>query len=426
MTAAAPPQSPATSGTRPALLIALFLLIAVALVYGRTAGQDFILLDDCEYITCNPYVQRGLSSEGLAFAFRLTHRNTYWHPLTWLSLMLSQELHGLNPGAYKLTNAGLHAAAALVLFFALRRLTGRLWPSALAAALFALHPLNVESVAWATERKNVLSGLLWMLTLWTYALYAKSPNRLKYLAVGLFLAATLLAKPALLTLPFVLLLLDYWPLGRLTADAAGHAPRPGRVIAEKIPFLAVAAVICAAVMYSIFKTGIAVPIRNTPLDLRLANALVSYARYLGKIVWPADLALFYPFPGGIPFWKTTLAALLLGLLTLAAWRTKRRAPYVLIGWLWFLGVMFPAGGLVQGGTWPALADRFTYLPAVGLYILAAWGAADLAVKVRLKPALGLAAAGLVLLGLGLGAWFQAGLWRSETLLFSRALEISGP
>ncbi len=411
------------------LAVCGFLLLAVVAVFGRTAGYDFVNVDDDEAVSENSHVQRGLTREGIVWALT-TYYTTSWHPLTWLSHMLDCKLYGLKPGGHHLTNVLLHAMAAVLLFLALRRMTGALWPSAWVAAVFAIHPLRVESVAWVTERKDVLSGLLLMLTLWFYARYAERPASWgRYLLVVASAALALTAKPMLVTLPFMLLLLDYWPLGRLGpgregSEEAGASPRRPwrrfvRLVVEKIPFFVLAAAVCALTLAA--QRGVVKPLAQMPVLWRLANAAVAYVAYVGRMFYPVGLALLHPAPKTAPpAWETVAAVAVLLAITMAAFGARRKCPYVLVGWLWYLGTLVPVLGLVQVGR-EGMADRFTYVTQIGLSIAFAWGAAQVAGSSRDRR-WGVAAVGaLVVAGLMVCAWRQTRYWRDSEALWSRTL-----
>lgn len=432
-----------------ALLVAL-----VAAVYAQAGAFAFVNLDDQQYVTANPMVLRGLRWEGVAWAFGGFHASN-WHPLTWLSHMADVSLFGAHAGAHHLVSVALHALNAILLFALLRRTTGATWRSAIAAALFAVHPLHVESVAWVSERKDVLSGLLFFLALHAWVSYARRPGAGRYLAVAALLALGLLAKPMLVTLPFVLLLLDAWPLGRMAGGAELRASRSmgpvilpllrsgggeGRgegvstpaarkrapaLLLEKVPLLALAAVASAVTWRAQSAGEAAVALDVVPLGARVANAAVSYAVYLVRTAWPSGLAAFYPHPvlsgSGIPAWKIAGAAALIAAITAAAVRERSRRPYLAWGWLWFLGTLVPVIGLAQVGE-QALADRYTYLPLVGPFVAAAWGGADLADRLPRGRAAAAAAAAVAVAALALAAFRQAGTWRDSVALHRRALE----
>lgn len=413
-------------------LVALLLAGVTAAVYGRVGTFGFVGLDDPRYLTENGAVLEGLSAAGLRWAWSAGHASN-WHPLTWLSHMLDVELFGVDPGPHHLVSLALHVLNALLLLGVLRRLTGALWPSALVAALFALHPLHVESVAWIAERKDVLAGTFWVLTIQAYSAWVARGGVGRYALTVLCLAAGLASKPTLVTLPFVLLLLDWWPLGRVRGGPPpavrrdGVAAVPvGRLVLEKLPLLALS-LASSVVTYLVQQAGGTLSAAGpVPLVARISNATAAYGAYLVKTLWPLDLSFFYPLEKG---WDagwgaaTVLgsAALLVGVTWLSA-RERRRRPWVVVGWLLYLGTLVPMIGLVQAG-WQAMADRYGYLSLTGVFVMVAWGLADLARAIpRLRPVLTLLAA------VGLAActsltWRQVGYWKDSETLARHALEL---
>jgi tetratricopeptide (TPR) repeat protein len=416
------------------LLICLLLAGAVLVPYVQVRDHVFITFDDDLYVTANPMVRAGLTWQGVKWAFTTLHSSN-WHPLTWLSHMLDAQLYGLQPRGHHLTNVAFHLANTILLFLFWARVTGALWPSALVAALFALHPLHVESVAWVAERKDVLSAFFWLATMWAYAGYAASPSTRRYLAVLLCFTLGLLAKPMLVTLPLVLLLLDYWPLGRVPGGP-GAAPgfagmsEPRAVAAkrvywqlfkEKIPLFALAGLSCLITLAAQKGSGAVMPLALRPLGPRLANALAAYVEYLVKLFWPFPMTFFYPL-APVPWWQAAGAGL--ALLALSIWLLSRarRYPYLAVGWLWYLGALAPVIGLVQVGG-QALADRYTYIPFIGLFVMVAWGVSAATAGWRYRQALLSLGAGAALLACLLATWVQAGYWRNSETLFHHALQI---
>jgi tetratricopeptide (TPR) repeat protein len=399
------------------------LVLAVAAVFGQTAAYPFVNYDDNVYVYDNPQVTPGLRLEGIAWAFTCNHAGN-WHPLAWMSHMLDCRLYGLAwPGGHHLSGVLLHAATAVLLFLLLGQMTGRRWASALAAAVFALHPLRVESVVWVAERKDVLSGLFCMLTLLAYVSYARHPFSLvRYLLVLGCFALGLMAKPMLVTLPGVMLLLDYWPLGRIGAWT-GAAART----AEKLPFLALTAASCAVTLWAEAQ-GIA-PTAVVSWASRLANVPAAYLGYLGHFFCPMGLAVFYPHSGSTPpAWQIIAAGLVLAAITAAAWLWRRSCPWFLIGWLWYLGMLVPVIGIVQVGS-QAMADRYTYLPEIGLAIAVVWAACEglRRASPALRPSHPLSAtvAAVLLAVLMCCAWRQTSYWRDSETLWTRALACTG-
>jgi tetratricopeptide (TPR) repeat protein len=475
-----------TPRTKSLVICALLAAITLA-VFGQTLRHDFISLDDADYVYDNPVVAQGLTSHGLAWALTRFYSSN-WHPLTWLSHMMDCQFYGLRPGGHHLTNVLLHAATAITLFLLLWRMTGARWRSSFVAAVFAVHPLRVESVAWVAERKDVLSGFFFMLTLWAYVRYAEARGsgvlewwsigkrksegrnpkaernpkseirnpvsgsqhsstpalhcaagaRFYALALGFF-ALGLMSKPMLVTTPFVLLLLDYWPLGRLAAanpkSEIQHSNTPTlqhsdppllrssptptlQLLWEKLPFFALS---LASGVVTLLAQRVAIHVGESfSLSYRLGNALESYAVYLGQLVWPAGLAVFYPFPRhGLPVPELALAGALLAGCSWVAWAQRRARPWLLFGWLWYLVMLLPVVGIIQAGV-QAHADRYTYLPQVGLGVAAAW----LGAQWRMKPALrgGLAAG--VIAALMICAWKQTGYWQDGRTLWNHAMAVT--
>jgi tetratricopeptide (TPR) repeat protein len=403
--------------SRTHLAVSLCLAVLTCLTFSPALGHDFLrAFDDQEYVTENPNVLGGLGWGPLGWAFTTFHAGN-WHPLTWVSLQADVTLFGPGPAGFHRTNVLLHAASAVLLFLALCRLTGALWPCAAAAALFALHPLRAESVAWVSERKDVLCGLFWMLTLLAYAWYAERPGWRRYLAVLTAFGLGLLAKPMVVTLPFVLLLLDYWPLGRLT----GLRPA-AKLLLEKVPLFALAA--ASGVVTALAQSSAVSSLGQLPAGARLANALVAYVAYLGKTAWPVHLGAMYPYPvHGVPAWEWAASAALLAAVTLFTLFARRRHPYLLVGWLWYLGTLVPVIGLIQVGR-QALADRYTYLPSVGLGLMAAWGGAGLSSRWRVVPIAALLGAGALVLS-GALAWAQTLIWHDDEVLWRHTLKATG-
>jgi tetratricopeptide (TPR) repeat protein len=408
-----PQKSPALAGARLDLLIYLALLLATFAVYAQVRDFDFVNYDDVDYTTGNPNVRQGITVQGLEWA--LTSRDTgNWVPLTWVSHMLDCEFFGQDSGWHHLHNVLLHALAAVMLCIFLERATGTRWRSALAAFLFALHPLHVQSVAWVAERKDVLSACFWFLTLWLYVRYAERPGTGRYLAVALSFGLGLMAKPMMVTLPFVLLLLDYWPLARF-------GQRGGKAIWEKLPLLGLAGA-AAAITYLVQKQAEAV--NHIPIEARLANATHSYALYILQTFWPARLAVLYPYPRAFAFAFLPLLAegVLLAIVTTGVIVLRRRAPYLLMGWGWYVVTLAPVIGLVQVGD-QAHADRYMYIPMVGLSVMLIWGAAEILVKLRAKM-LAIPLAVAACLALAVASWVEVGYWRNGETLFRRALAVT--
>jgi tetratricopeptide (TPR) repeat protein len=413
-------------------MICLLLAVSTAWVYSDTLRFDFISYDDPGYVVENPYVARGISRDGLGFALASTKMGL-WHPLTWLSLMFDYEFYGLRAGGYHATNLVLHVLNTLLLFLLLRGMTRAEWSSALAAALFGLHPLHVESVAWVSERKDVLSAFFGLLSVAAYAAYALRPSRTRFLAVALCLTLGLLAKPMLVTLPLLFLLLDYWPLARWRGSLASARS----LVAEKGPLLLISLAFGVMTLWVHHDTG-ALDYHIVGREVagvngtNLANAVVSYAGYLGKTLWPSDLSIFYPHPaltedGGVPLeaWEIVVAVALLALITFGV--IKSRRPYAVVGWSWYLVSLLPVIGIVQTGG-QAMADRYTYIPLIGIFIAVAWGGAELATRWRpggrsLAPA-AIAAASIALVLCAAAAQRAVQPWRGSIPLYENALSVN--
>lgn len=348
--------------------IATGLMSLVWIIYAQARGFEFVNFDDRLYVVDNPYVS-GLSFENIKWAFTSTAEGN-WHPLTWMSLMFDVQLFDRKPGPMHVTNVVLHTLNVLVLFGVLQSLTGTVWCSAFAAALFAVHPLHVESVAWISERKDVLSTFFGFLAIWTYVRYARKQSRKWYVATLIFLTGSLLSKQMFVTLPLVFLLLDYWPLERFGTSPAREKWR--RLASEKMPMLALVVVFCASALIAQHKGGAVRTLEDFPPSVRVENALLAYVLYLNKMFWPQNLAVFYPHPGNsISHAHSAAAAGLLAAVTTLAVRERQRHPYVIVGWLWYLGTLVPVIGLVQIGR-QQIADRYTYLPLVGIFIAITW------------------------------------------------------
>jgi tetratricopeptide (TPR) repeat protein len=388
---------------RTELIVCLCLALLTLGALGHVCWNGFVNYDDNDYVVRTPPVKTGLGAANLVWALTTTHAAN-WHPLTWLSLQLDAMLYGGESAwGYHLTNLLLHTAGTIVLFLALRRMTGAVWRSAAVAALFAVHPAHVESVAWVAERKDVLSGLFWMLTLLAYAWYAERPGWRRYLVVAIAFALGLMSKPMLVTLPCVLLLLDYWPLQRVGASVRSSLPR---LVLEKLPLFALAVAACVVTVFAQRRGGAVSTLEQLPLRDRLMNCLAAYAGYLGELVWPAGLAPFYPHPReSLLLVQTVRAGLVLSAVTaFVVWARRRR--YLTVGWLWFLGMLVPVIGLVQVGS-QAMADRYTYIPYVGLFIALTWGVADLTARWPERVRAVVAVAALLI-----GVWGPIMLWRA--------------
>lgn len=442
------------------LLICIFLAVSTIVAFWQVYQSDFVNFDDPIYVTENRYVQHGLSVQGIRWAFTSSHAD-FWHPLTWLSLMLDYQLYGLKPAPYHLTNLILHILSTLLLFWILNRMTGFIWRSAFVAALFAIHPLHVESVAWVAERKDTLSTFFFILTLCTYLRFTEKRTTYRYLVSLACFFLGLMAKPMMVTLPFVLLLLDYWPLNRFkpspglpnpppvnpaganTKDRKAMAARKRlksklppsntsrllkdippevvllRLLKEKSFFFAFAMILSVITYY----TQHTVSYVTFPFSARIANAIVSYTVYLAKMMWPLNLAVFYPFPQQLPTWQVFGATLLLLIITIAVTYVSVRLPYLFVGWFWYIGTLLPVIGFIQVGK-HAFADRYTYIPLIGLFIIAAWAIPDLLKKFRYRQKMLVAASTLILACCFITTYTQVGYWKNSITLFEHALKVT--
>jgi protein O-mannosyl-transferase len=401
--------------------ICLSLVVLVWLVFGQTLWHEFINYDDPRYVYENTKITSGLSLSGIAWAFTHIH-SMNWHPLTTISHMLDCQLFGLKAGCHHFTNVLLHTFAAILLFLALLQMTGALLRSAFVAAVFAIHPLRVESVAWIAERKDVLSGVCFMLTLLAYVYYTRAPSLKRYLGVALVFVLGLMSKPMLVTLPLVLLILDYWPLSRIGGRRSGARRQLLMPVLEKIPLIALSAV--SSLVTLLAQKGAVGWTEQLPIADRINNAVVSYAAYIWQMFWPVRLAVFYPHPEHrLPLGEIISCLLLLICITAVAVVLRKQRPYLITGWLWYLGMLVPVIGLVQVG-WQGRADRYTYLPQIGLYIAATWAVADLTALWRHQRTI-LSAAAIFIIGvLSSCAWVQTAYWRDSETLFKHALAVT--
>ncbi len=418
-----------------------FILISLSfltlLIYARVANHDFIPYDDDRYITANPAVQQGLTLQSLGWAFTSAHASN-WHPLTWISHMIDYELFGLNPTGHHLVNLLLHLINTVVLFVAFTRMTAGFWQSLFVAAMFALHPLHVESVAWAAERKDVLSMLFFALTLWTYARYVERPSRKKFVPVILFAMLGVLSKPMLVTIPFVLLLLDYWPLRRIESSqpelvGTWEHPPPKKwksrgsllraLVWEKFWLFVIAVAVSNITVRVQSFGGTVSSVESTPLAMRLSNAAISYITYIRKMFWPSDLAVFYPHTGETITTLSVIAATVLLIITALVVLGMKRFRYLAVGWFLYLGTLVPVIGLVQVGA-QSFADRYTYIPLTGLFVMIAWGSGELLERFKFRQAV-LTAAGLAaVLACSVVTWNQVSHWRDGITLFEHTLSVT--
>lgn len=400
--------------------VGLGLLAAVGIAYWPVRRFGFVRFDDPLYVTENPHVLGGLSWDAIRWSFA-TGYAANWHPLTWMSHMLDIQLFGIDPGAHHLTNVVLHAVTTVLLFVVLLRMTGATPPSVLVAALFGLHPIHVESVAWIAERKDVLSALFWMLTLWAYTGFVRHPGARRYVPVMLFFALGLMAKPMVVTLPFVLLLLDVWPLRRLDLRSVRASLHP--LLLEKVPLFALSAVSSAITFLAQREGGTVASSARLPLGDRLGNAAIAYVAYIEKTLWPAHLAAYYPYPRPIPSLLVAISTVVLIVATAAAVRLSSRRPYVLVGWLWYLGTLVPAIGIVQVGT-QSMADRYSYLPLIGLFIALAWTLHDLTEGHSKRRTAALVSMSALLVLCTVATRRQVSYWESSQTLWTHALAVT--
>jgi protein O-mannosyl-transferase len=424
--------------SRRVLLLACVLIVANLAVYGSLTQHDFITYDDPAYVRDNPHVAQGLTSDSTLWAFTTTAQAN-WHPITWLSHMLDVELFGMKPGAHHLSSLFVHIVNSLLLFAVLYRMTRTLAESAFVAALFAVHPLHVESVAWISERKDVLSTFFWMLTLWAYLEYIRRPTWGRYVGIVAVFLLGLMSKPMLVTLPFVLLLLDIWPLARVSMFGIKAAAAPGfrelapgkesasawPLIREKVPLFALAFA-SSLVTFVVQQRGGAVQtFERAPLTLRVENAAIAYAAYIGKTLWPTRLGLFYEISRTmLPLWHVAGALALLAGISLLTVYQRRRRPYLLIGWLWYLGTLLPVIGLVQVGG-QAMADRYTYVPLIGLFIGATWTIGALVRDRGGRFTATVIAGGIAVSAYAIAARIQVGYWKDGVTIWSHTLEVTG-
>ena len=420
------------------LLLSLLLILSTLLVFDQVRGFDFVHYDDDTYVLGNRHVQAGLTSANIVWALTATEAG-FWHPLTWLSLMLDYDLYRLNPGGYHGTNLIFHLLNTLLLFLVLADLTGGIVRSAFVAGLFALHPLHVESVAWIAERKDVLSAFFWLLTLGLYSSYVKRPSLSRYLFVLLSFSMGLMAKPMLVTLPCVLLLLDFWPLGRfqvLPGKGILHrcrviSARPsklrtwgfGHLLLEKVPLLFLSLIVVALTFHTEARAGALASLDAYPLTVRISHSFVSYWIYLGKMFWPIDLAVFYPHPGQWPLPVVGAATVSLLVITYCCLKLLPAFPYAALGWFWYLCTMAPVIGFVQLGS-QGMADRYTYIPLIGIFIMAAWGVPDILHSWRRHTVFLAPVALALLLLLGCLSWRQVGYWQDAKTLFQYAIKVT--
>ena len=411
---------------RQEIIICIFLIASTLTVYWQITNHEFINYDDGIYVTENYHVQSGLTFESIKWAFTTGHAAN-WHPVTWLSHMLDCELYGLNPMGHHWTSLQIHLINSILLFLVLKMMTGALWRSSFVAALFALHPLHVESVAWVAERKDVLSTFFWILSVWAYVRYVRQPDKKRYFLLILFFILGLMSKPMLVTLPFVLLLLDFWPLSRFQSSTKGRYDFSYKTIAgliwEKLPLFAFSAASCIVTFFVQRHGGAVVPMETFPLTLRIANTFISYISYIEKTLWPQNLTLLYPYPKTLSLGMAIGSGLLLLCISTVVFLARKRCSYLVTGWLWYIGTLVPVIGLVQVGA-QSMADRYTYIPIVGIFIILTWGIADISARWQHRKILLLLFSVTALVSISICTWFQAGYWQNSVTIFTHTLNIT--
>jgi protein O-mannosyl-transferase len=410
------------SSGKTTLLLALLLIVGTLALYWSSLHNAFVNYDDPAYVTANAHVRQGLSSSNFRWAFTATVAAN-WHPLTWISHLADVQFFGLNPAGHHLVSGLLHAINVVLLFLLLARATGYTLPSAVVAALVAVHPMNVESVAWVAERKSLLCMLFFLVALWAYGWYVLKPGVGRYLSVTFLFALGLMAKPMVITLPFVLLLLDYWPLQRMGKGSAASGTTPFKLLAEKIPLFAMSAASATITVYAQHGGGALGITAALPLNLRVKNAIYSYFAYIVKGIWPSHLAVFYPHPeNSLGLWKVLAAAVVLLTITALVWHLRGK-KYLLVGWLWYLGTMVPVIGIVQVGR-QAMADRYVYIPFIGLFVIVVWLVADLFAFARVSRVAAFVITLAILSGYATVSYIQIGYWRDSITLFAHALQVT--
>ncbi len=404
------------SPKRQMLIVYIFLTLVTLAVFWKVNHYGFFNVDDPVYVTKNSHVQSGITLDGVRWAFSTTYAE-FWHPLTWLSLMLDGQLYGLNAAGYHMTNLVLHILSTLLLFWLFHRMTGTIWKSAFLAAFFALHPLRVQSVVWIAKRHDVLSAFFWMLTLCLYVYYTEKPVIRRYLLVLLGFVCALMSKSMVVTLPAVMILLDYWPLGRFKS-------RKGNLIlwqlCEKTLFFIFSAIFSIITLYAQYRPNSTL----FPLGLRITNAFVSFVTYLEKIFWPHDLAVFYPFPDQLPIWQVLGAVIFIIVISTIVILMMKRLPYLLIGWLWYAITILPVIGICQTNLIVAMSDHYIYLPSIGIAMMLAWGIPPWFQRQHTRKNILFLCAMVCLAILTLLTWKQCGYWKNNTALWNHALNVT--
>ncbi len=413
----------------PEFKICLFLVTITLAVFWQLPTHDFVNIDDSVYVTHNPYIKEGFTATSIKWAFTSFHAE-FWHPVTWLSYMLDVELFGMNPGGYLITNLLLHMTSTILLFIFLNQATKCLWRSTIVAALFAIHPLHVESVAWIAERKDLLSAFFWMLTMLFYSCYVKKPNWTGYLAFSLFFILGLMSKPMLVTLPCILLLLDFWPLNRFDLFNKGmlqkrlNQTKMVNAVLEKIP-LFIISILFSLIAFIAQKSSQGIASFDLfPFKTRIANTLISYTSYLGKTFNPFRLAVFYPYEYQFHAYQIIISFLVIIFITLFAIDFINKWPYLITGWLWYLGTLVPVIGIVKFGNAFAMADRYTYIPLIGILIIIAWGGHDIMRRIGFRKIFISTLGGVFILILMITSWIQVSYWKNSITLFSHTLHVT--
>jgi hypothetical protein len=399
-------------------------------VYWQVGDHEFLNLDDNDYVTENSHVVTGITGSNILWAFSSTEAAN-WHPITWLSHMADAQIYGMNPRGHHLTNLIIHISSTVLLFLLLFRLTGSRWQSSFVAALFALHPLHVESVAWVAERKDLLSAFFWFLTLFLYSSYVTKRKPVFYISSLISFVLGLMSKPMLVTIPIVMLLIDLWPLNRYSLkeqepvrrQLLSCATQLKALVQEKILFFACSIFSAVITIYAQHKGGAISGFEATPFRLRVENAIVSYVEYIAKTIWPHDLAVYYPLPSSIPLWQIICSLLILLLVSVAVIWFGRQHPFLPVGWFWFIITLLPVIGLIQVGS-QAMADRYTYIPHIGLFIIVAWGIPVLTKKLQYQQGIIALLAGVVIFSSAALTWRQLGYWRDDVSLYQRDLDVT--
>lgn len=417
------PESPLNPTVKYTIII--FQLLATIAVYWQVVSHEFLKYDDQIYVVENPHVHSGLTLNNIQWAFTTVYAAN-WHPITWISHMLDVQLFGMNPAGHLLVNVFLHAINGILLFLLIHRATKFYWRSAVVAALFLLHPLHVESVAWVSERKDVLSTFFGMLSLFSYIRYAEKPTAQRYAGVLLFFVLALMSKPMLVSLPLVMIMFDYWPLQRLSSvhDNVDHLPDKKSIrylLAEKLPFILLVVASSAVTSYAQYKGSAISSLNNSPFPERVSNALVSYMGYLGKMFWPHKLSVFYPFPINIPAWQPICSSLILLMITLFALTHRKKHPYLVVGWLWYVCTLIPVIGFVRIGL-QSMADRYSYIPLIGIFVMSVWGVADASFRLKFRNIILPIVTTIIISTYAIISWNQVGYWKTTQTLFSHAKE----